>query len=53
VRIGSRRRQFFFQQISAAGALLQLVVHGPGKYSLEPEGTLQDAVAPLTAKGVD
>ena len=49
----THQRYFFFQQISAAGALLQLVVHGPGRYSLQPEGTLRSAVAPLTAKGVD
>ena len=46
------QRYFFFQQISTVGALLQLVVHGPGKYSVdEAEGPEQ--VVSLTVKGVD
>jgi uncharacterized membrane protein YphA (DoxX/SURF4 family) len=46
------QRYFFFQQLSTAGALLQLVVHGPGKYSIdESEGPVQ--VIALTNKGVD
>mmetsp|Transcript_57920 Transcript_57920/g.159097 ORF Transcript_57920/g.159097 Transcript_57920/m.159097 type:complete len:102 (-) Transcript_57920:415-720(-) len=36
------QRYFFFQQLSTAGALLQLVVHGPGRYSIdEPMGPVQ------------
>mmetsp|Transcript_59020 Transcript_59020/g.97597 ORF Transcript_59020/g.97597 Transcript_59020/m.97597 type:complete len:352 (-) Transcript_59020:471-1526(-) len=46
------QRYFFFQQLSTVGALLQLVVHGPGKYSIdESEGPEQ--VVSLTIKGVD
>ena len=46
------QRYFFFQQLSTVGALLQLVVHGPGKYSLdESEGPVQ--VIALTTKGTD
>jgi len=44
------QRYFFFQQLSTVGALLQLVVHGPGKYSMdESEGPVQ--VIALTTKG--
>ena len=40
------------QQLSTVGALLQLVVHGPGKYSMdESEGPVQ--VIALTSKGTD
>ena len=40
------------QQLSTVGALLQLVVHGPGKYSMdESEGPVQ--VIALTSKGAD
>ena len=36
------QRYFFFQQLSTVGALLQLVVHGPGKYSMdEADGPVQ------------
>ena len=46
------QRYFFFQQISTVGALLQLVVHGPGRYSLdEQDGPVQ--VVTLTSKGMD
>jgi uncharacterized membrane protein YphA (DoxX/SURF4 family) len=46
------QRYFFFQQLSTVGALLQLVVHGPGKYSIdESEGPVQ--VIALTTKGTD
>jgi len=46
------QRYFFFQQLSTVGALLQLVVHGPGKYSMdESEGPVQ--VIALTTKGTD
>lgn len=46
------QRYFFFQQISTAGALLQLVVHGPGRYSIdEANGPIK--VVALTAKGTD
>jgi len=46
------QRYFFFQQLSTVGALLQLVVHGPGKYSIdEAEGPEQ--VVSLTIKGAD
>jgi len=31
------QRYFFFQQMSTVGALLQIVVHGPGKYSILDE----------------
>jgi uncharacterized membrane protein YphA (DoxX/SURF4 family) len=52
----THQRYFFFQQLSTAGALLQLVVHGPGKYSVdEADGPLQvvTMVAKSTAKGVE
>jgi len=46
------QRYFFFQQLSTVGALLQLVVHGPGKYSMdESEGPVQ--VIALTSKSTD
>jgi len=46
------QRYFFFQQISTAGALLQLVVHGPGKYSIdEAQGPIELVTA--TWKGAD
>jgi len=46
------QRYFFFQQLSTAGALLLLVVHGPGHYSLdESEGP--QSLAALTTKGFD
>lgn len=46
------QRYFFFQQLSTAGALLQLVVHGPGRYSIdEADGPIK--VVALTAKGTD
>jgi len=46
------QRYFFFQQISTVGALLQLVVHGPGRYSIdEAEGPEQ--FVSLTVKGAD
>uniref|UniRef100_A0A7S3EZZ4 Uncharacterized protein n=1 Tax=Haptolina ericina TaxID=156174 RepID=A0A7S3EZZ4_9EUKA len=46
------QRYFFFQQLSTAGALLQLVVHGPGRYSIdEADGPIK--VVALTAKGID
>jgi len=46
------QRYFFFQQLSTVGALLQLVVHGPGKYSMdEADGPVQ--VIALTSKGTD
>jgi len=46
------QRYFFFQQLSTVGALLQLVVHGPGKYSIdEAEGP--EEVVSLTLKGTD
>ncbi len=36
------QRYFFFQQLSTVGALLQLVVHGPGQYSMdESDGPVQ------------
>lgn len=48
----SHQRYFFFQQLSTAGALLQLVVHGPGTFSVdEAEGPITMEV--LTAKGSD
>jgi len=46
------QRYFFFQQLSTVGALMQLVVHGPGKYSIdEAEGPEQ--LVTLTVKGAD
>eukprot|EP00908_Phaeocystis_cordata_P023374 Transcript_5802.p1 GENE.Transcript_5802~~Transcript_5802.p1 ORF type:complete len:328 (+),score=154.20 Transcript_5802:206-1189(+) len=46
------QRYFFFQQLSTVGALLQLVVHGPGQYSMdESDGPVQ--VIALTTKGTD
>ena len=50
--MADHQRYFFFQQISTVGALLQLVVHGPGRYSLdEQDGPVQ--VVTLTSKGMD
>ena len=46
------QRYFFFQQLSTSGALLQLVVHGPGRLSVdEQEGPLP--MHALTSKGID
>jgi len=46
------QRYFFFQQLSTVGALLQLVVHGPGKYSMdEADGPVE--VIAMTTKGTD
>jgi len=50
----THQRYFFFQQWSTAGALLQLVVHGPGRLSMDEAvhgetGALQD----LEAKAID
>jgi|TARA_B100000524_G_scaffold346326_1_gene246331 uncharacterized membrane protein YphA (DoxX/SURF4 family) len=49
------QRYFFFQQLSTVGALLQLVAHGPGKYSYDEEeahgaDTMLQVVT-LTSKG--
>lgn len=42
----THQRYFFFQQLSTAGALLTLVVHGPGRYSVdEANGPLEVYVA--------
>ena len=52
----THQRYFFFQQLSTAGALLMLVVHGPGRYSVdEADGAVDAAaqVASLEAKGAD
>ena len=51
----SHQRYFFFQQISTAGALLMLVVQGPGRIAVEPDqGLLADSVRTLSGvKGVD
>jgi len=46
------QRYFFFQQLSTVGALLQLVVHGPGKYSMDEAAGPEEVVA-LTFKGTD
>ena len=49
----AHERYFFFNQLSTAGALLQLVVHGPGKFSVdEAEGPVS-LERELTAKGDD
>ena len=40
--LADRQRYFFFQAMSTVGALLLLVVHGPGNFSVdEPEGTTE------------
>ena len=51
----SHQRYFFFQQISTAGALLMLVVQGPGRLAIEPDqGPLAESVRTLSGvKGVD
>ena len=46
--MADHQRYFFFQTMSTVGALLLLVVHGPGKLSIdEPNGPMQM----VTSKG--
>mmetsp|Transcript_18983 Transcript_18983/g.52466 ORF Transcript_18983/g.52466 Transcript_18983/m.52466 type:complete len:87 (-) Transcript_18983:922-1182(-) len=40
--MADHQRYFFFQSMSTVGALLLLVVHGPGKLSVdEPDGPMK------------
>lgn len=36
--MGDHQRYFFFQAMSTVGALLLLVVHGPGRLSMDEQG---------------
>mmetsp|Transcript_667 Transcript_667/g.1408 ORF Transcript_667/g.1408 Transcript_667/m.1408 type:complete len:127 (-) Transcript_667:394-774(-) len=47
----SHQRYFFFQSLSYSGALLLLVVHGPGQYSIDEPDPVE--LMSLTAKGND
>ena len=47
------QRYFFFQQLSTVGALMQLAVHGPGKYSLDEAEAEPFNLETITSKGAE